>query len=72
MRLRSRGLPTYGISSTLCKIDILSATPEHHYATSSLGSPGLIYKAQFYLCVCVWIRGKVKCNQIPNLRKDQN
>ena len=37
--------------STLCKIDILSATPEHHYvtpqgvATPSLRSPGVVDRA---------------------------
>ena len=37
----------YSIRSTLCKTDILSATPQHHYATPqgvatpSLGSPDL-------------------------------
>ena len=40
----------YSICSTVCKIDILSATPEHHYVTPSLGSPGLVDCATEFIC----------------------
>ena len=38
--------------STLCKIDILSATPKHHYATPSLGSPDLVNLVSSKIFVC--------------------